>query len=214
MKLKERLEKEFGISFKDLINDLHWKQKISLNEISKRFGTSRQALKFICDKDGINLRSIKEATALTKNKGSKHWMFGRKKENDKYAKLHSERMAKNNPSNNFETRVKTASSRAEYFKRNLLPQEIMVLNILKKLKVKYKEQYPLGPYVIDFFFPSKKLCLEIDSTHKWGKERRSSANKKDLWIKEEGFLIERLNKKHISVERIRDILNAYNLISK
>jgi very-short-patch-repair endonuclease len=40
----------------------------------------------------------------------------------------------------------------------------------------FRRQHPLGPYVLDFFCPSARLCVEIDGgSHSFGDRPRADA---------------------------------------
>ena len=50
-------------------------------------------------------------------------------------------------------------------RNNLTPSESILWNILKNGQVggyKFRRQHGMGPYVLDFYCPSLKLCVELD----------------------------------------------------
>ncbi|MES3031883.1 MAG: DUF559 domain-containing protein [Patescibacteria group bacterium] len=51
-------------------------------------------------------------------------------------------------------------------RRNQTPQELILWAQLrrKQLGYKFKRQYSVGPYVLDFYCPTKKLAIEIDGS--------------------------------------------------
>jgi very-short-patch-repair endonuclease len=58
-------------------------------------------------------------------------------------------------------------------RRNQTPQESILWARLRRgqLGCKFKRQYSVGPYVLDFYCPTKKLAIEIDgSQHLENKE--------------------------------------------
>lgn len=210
---KDKIEKYFKMPFEMVIKELHLKQKISLNELSKRCEINRNSITSIAKKNGLKTRSVKEATRLTKNKGENHWAYGKTKENCKAFKKHSDRMKQKNPSYNLEMLTKSAVKRAETFRKNPWPQEVMFENILKEHKVEYIFQYPIKSFIIDFFIEDISLCIEIDSVWKWGKIRRSHAEKKDKILKSLGYNVLRIDKRLLKDKKnILDILKANNVI--
>lgn len=40
--------------------------------------------------------------------------------------------------------------------------EVMLWQRLRAAPVKFRRQHPVGPYVVDFYCPSRKLMIEID----------------------------------------------------
>lgn len=51
-------------------------------------------------------------------------------------------------------------------RRSQTPQEVILWARLRRnqLGFKCKRQYSVGPYVLDFYFPLKKLAIEIDGS--------------------------------------------------
>ncbi|MEO1044596.1 MAG: endonuclease domain-containing protein [Pseudomonadota bacterium] len=59
----------------------------------------------------------------------------------------------------------------------------------KKLGVKFRRQYPIGPYVADFFCNEKKLVIEVDGqVHGMGEKPESDAAR-DNYMKEQGYTV-------------------------
>lgn len=202
------IEAFFKLPFNEVIDKLHWEQKLSIKKLSSLCGISRDTFQRQAKNHNLKLRNIKEATALTANKGEKHWAFGIKRPDC------SIRMKEKNPSFNNNNLIKAAKRKSLYFKDNLLPQEIIFSNILDKHNVIYETQYPINRYIIDFFIPAINLCIEIDSTSKWGKTRRSNAFIKDTLLNKLGFNVLRINKlKLTDILFITNILQTNNVIS-
>jgi very-short-patch-repair endonuclease len=53
-----------------------------------------------------------------------------------------------------------------FLRRNQTPQEIILWARLRRnnLGFKCKRQYSVGPYVLDFYFPLKKIAIELDGS--------------------------------------------------
>ena len=168
---------------------MHWKEKKSIKSLSDSCGISRDTFDKNAKTLDIKLRSIKDAAKITNNRGKKHWAFGLRKENSTWAKKHSVRMKKNNPCSNPETLRKKQETTANTYRKNPLEQEKIFGKILRNHNIKYEDQHPIGAYIIDFFIPNLNLCIEIDSTFKWGTERRRSASIKDEYLTKLGFKI-------------------------
>ena len=62
----------------------------------------------------------------------------------------------------------TTQERALTLRKAMSPPERVLWNALSGRKmdgVKFRRQHPLAPYILDFYCPEKKLCLEVDG---WG----------------------------------------------
>ncbi|NUL83573.1 MAG: DUF559 domain-containing protein [Armatimonadetes bacterium] len=44
----------------------------------------------------------------------------------------------------------------------------------KRLGVRFRRQYPIGPYVLDFYCPSRWLCVEVDGDFHDGRQERDA----------------------------------------
>jgi very-short-patch-repair endonuclease len=182
------------MSFTDVINKIHWEQKKSINELSKSCGVCRTTFIEYAKTFNLKLRNIQDATKINPPTGKRNWMTGRNKNNCKVCKAKSDLMKKNNPGNNDSIRIKMSKSMACFFKQNPLPQEIVFRETLDKNNVEYIFQHPINRYIIDFFIPHKKLCIEIDTLSKWGKTRRIRAAIKDKFLSDAGYFVLRINK--------------------
>jgi len=211
----DKIEKHFNMPFSDVITTLHWRDKRSIKSLSDECGISRDTFQRNAKKYGLDLRKAKEACGLTKNKGKDHWAYGLTKENSEWAKNHSDRMVAKNPSQNKRAMEKRAITSAQTLKDKKLPQEIAFAKILKELNIDFEEQTPFGPYNADFFIKDLNLVIEIDSTNKWGKERRSKAAiRDDILLCEHGIETLRINKAWLPDKlRIINILKANNVIT-
>ncbi len=60
-------------------------------------------------------------------------------------------------------KLKTLDKR-KLLRRNQTPQEIILWAHLRRnqQRVKFKRQYSVGPYILDFYSPRNKLAIEID----------------------------------------------------
>jgi len=52
---------------------------------------------------------------------------------------------------------------------------------------RFRRQHPLGPYVLDFYCPGAKLCVEVDG---WGHnmgEQPGRDERRDAWLAAQGI---------------------------
>ena len=54
----------------------------------------------------------------------------------------------------------------------------------KQLGLRFRRQHPLGPYVLDFYCPSHRLCVEIDGCDHATREAQDA--RRDAWLAEHG----------------------------
>ena len=62
-------------------------------------------------------------------------------------------------------KIKTLEKR-KLLRKNQTPQEIILWAQLRrnKYECKFKRQYSVGPYILDFYSPKNKLAIEIDGS--------------------------------------------------
>ncbi len=57
----------------------------------------------------------------------------------------------------------------------------------------FRNQHPLGPYVLDFYCAKAKLCIEVDGeTHTYDRQREHDL-KRDQWLSEQGIYVHRIH---------------------
>jgi very-short-patch-repair endonuclease len=56
--------------------------------------------------------------------------------------------------------------RRKDLRNNQTSQEIILWNMLRqrRLKYKFKRQHSVGPYILDFYCPEKRLAIELDGS--------------------------------------------------
>jgi len=55
------------------------------------------------------------------------------------------------------------------------------------MDLKFRRQQPVGPYVVDFFCPEKKLIVELDGGQH--QDRAAHDASRDAWLKAEGYVV-------------------------
>lgn len=57
-------------------------------------------------------------------------------------------------------------NRRSTLRKNQTPQEVLLWARLRRsqLGVKFKRQHSVGPYILDFYCPDKKLAIELDGS--------------------------------------------------
>jgi len=86
--------------------------------------------------------------------------------------------------------------RARRLRKHMSLPEVMLWRCLRGRgdgKPVFRRQHPLGPYVLDFFCPSARLCAEIDGgSHGFGDQPQKDA-RRDAYLRHLGIRTIRLN---------------------
>jgi len=67
----------------------------------------------------------------------------------------------------------------------LSEQKLWSLLRYKQLGFKFRRQYPAGPYVLDFYCPQAKVCVELDGDSHCGRESRDA--RRDAYLENQGI---------------------------
>ena len=62
----------------------------------------------------------------------------------------------------------------------------------------FRCQAPIGPYVVDFFCPAKRLIIELDGGHHNEDETAKRDHERQLWLEQEGYRVIRIWNSDIS----------------
>ncbi|WP_271542817.1 endonuclease domain-containing protein [Bradyrhizobium sp. CCBAU 45321] len=81
---------------------------------------------------------------------------------------------------------------AKRLRANTTPHERALWRALKDLPMDgshFRRQAPIGPYVVDFFLPAKRLIIELDGGH----HNEDGVAKRDIerqrWLENEGYRV-------------------------
>lgn len=67
------------------------------------------------------------------------------------------------------------------------------LRKLKDLGFHVRKQVPIGSYIADFAIMKERLIIEVDGSHHHEQKQMQHDEKRDEWLKSEGFKILRFN---------------------
>jgi very-short-patch-repair endonuclease len=56
----------------------------------------------------------------------------------------------------------------------------------------FRNQHPLGPYILDFYCTKAKLCVEVDGEIHTHDHQRQHDEKRDAWLTEQGIHVHRV----------------------
>ena len=80
-----------------------------------------------------------------------------------------------------------AIQQARAWRKNMSESERKLWRLLRhqQLGCKFRRQYPAGPYVLDFYCPQTKLCVELDGDAHAG--RLAKDTNRDAWLAMHGI---------------------------
>jgi very-short-patch-repair endonuclease len=81
---------------------------------------------------------------------------------------------------------------AKKLRANTTPHERILWRALKELPIKgthFRRQAPIGPYVIDFFCPAKRLIVELDGGHHNEDAVVERDSERQAWLEQQGYRV-------------------------
>jgi very-short-patch-repair endonuclease len=81
---------------------------------------------------------------------------------------------------------------AKKLRANVTPHERVLWRALKEIPIEgthFRRQAPIGPYVVDFFCPAKRLIIELDGGHHNEDETAERDRERQLWLEREGYRV-------------------------
>ena len=81
---------------------------------------------------------------------------------------------------------------AKRLRANTTPHERILWRALKDLPTDgthFRRQAPIGPYVVDFFCPAKRLVIELDGGHHNEDETAQRDHERQFWLEQEGYRV-------------------------
>ncbi|OKO79953.1 endonuclease domain-containing protein [Bradyrhizobium sp. NAS96.2] len=83
---------------------------------------------------------------------------------------------------------------AKKLRANTTPHERILWRALRELPADgshFRRQAPIGPYVVDFFCPAKRLIIELDGGHHNEDEMAKRDRERQQWLEREGYRVVR-----------------------
>ena len=83
---------------------------------------------------------------------------------------------------------------AKRLRANATPHERMLWRVLREFPVAgthFRRQAPIGPYVVDFLCPARRLIIELDGGHHTDDEIAKRDRHRQLWLENEGYRVVR-----------------------
>jgi very-short-patch-repair endonuclease len=83
---------------------------------------------------------------------------------------------------------------AKKLRANTTPHERALWRALKEIPTDgthFRRQAPIGPYVVDFFCPAKRLIIELDGGHHNDDGIAQRDQERQAWLEQEGYRVVR-----------------------
>src|ERR1044072_868909 len=83
---------------------------------------------------------------------------------------------------------------AKKLRANTTPHERILWRALKDIPIEgshFRRQAPIGPYIVDFFCPAKRLIIELDGGHHNEDDRAARDLERQRWVEREGYRVVR-----------------------
>jgi very-short-patch-repair endonuclease len=87
------------------------------------------------------------------------------------------------------------AKRAKALRRALTEPELMLWTRLKRRSPEtpaFRNQHPMGPYILDFYCAAAKLAVEVDGAAHGENEQRAHDERRDAWLKRQGISVYRV----------------------
>jgi len=94
-------------------------------------------------------------------------------------------------------------------RKRLTPAEATLWNYLKNNQLngrKFRRQQSVGSYILDFYCPEEKLCIELDGEIHNNSNRSLHDIEKYEWLKSQGIQVIRFENKYV-FESTESVLN-------
>lgn len=111
---------------------------------------------------------------------------------------------------------KQHKSTRKVLRTNMTPQEVVLWSRLKgnQLDYKFRRQYGVGNYIMDFYCPKKRLAVEVDGSQHFTQEHHTYDAQRTQFLQEDNITVLRVTNKEINtniegvVMKIREMLNT------
>ena len=99
--------------------------------------------------------------------------------------------------------------RRRELRKNLTPEEIVMWKALKSKQIesfKWRKQHPIDSYILDFYCPKAKLCIELDGKKHYTFQGAKEDEIRSRHLKSKGIRIIRFENRLIW-ENLEEVIN-------
>jgi len=96
-----------------------------------------------------------------------------------------------------------------YLRRNLTPEEAVLWSVLKSKQIfesKWRKQHLVGNYILDFYCPKAKLCIELDGKMHYTFQGAKEDEQRTKYLNSKGIRVIRFENRLIW-ENFEEIIN-------
>ncbi|MCB9843306.1 MAG: endonuclease domain-containing protein [Phycisphaeraceae bacterium] len=100
-------------------------------------------------------------------------------------------------------KAETSADRARDLRSNQTPPEGVLWSRLRRKQLdglRFRRQYPIGPYIADFYCHEATLIVEVDSKHHVGGESARHDRARDHWMRERRLEVLRVSVTDIAAD--------------
>jgi very-short-patch-repair endonuclease len=105
---------------------------------------------------------------------------------------------------------------AKRLRRAMTLPEVVLWSVLRGARIdglRFRRQHPIGPYVLDFYCPSARLCVEIDGAVHALDAQAGHDRERDAWLAQNGIRVLRVAAADVLDDRciddvVRSIVHA------
>ncbi|MGN6486738.1 MAG: endonuclease domain-containing protein [Devosia sp.] len=93
--------------------------------------------------------------------------------------------------------------RARRLRREMSLPEVVLWGAVRRgrLRMRFRRQHPVGPYVLDFYCPETRLAVEVDGAVHDLPERALRDERRDAWLAEQGIRVLRFSAAQVLDDR-------------
>lgn len=105
--------------------------------------------------------------------------------------------------------LKKFESRRKSLRNHLTPAEAKVWTLLQQSKLcgkKFRRQHGVGGYILDFYCPSEKLCIELDGGYHFTKQQQRYDKKRTEYLNSVGIRVIRFEN-HLVFDSTEGVLH-------
>lgn len=88
----------------------------------------------------------------------------------------------------------------KFLRNNSTSAEAVLWRSIKNKQLdgrKFRRQFSVGEYILDFYCPSEKLCIELDGQPHYTEQGYSHDLKRDKYLSDQGITVIRIENKHV-----------------
>ncbi len=101
--------------------------------------------------------------------------------------------------------------RAQTLRKNMTKEERHLwYDFLKLHPVQFKRQYPIGPYILDFYCPKLRLTIELDGSQHYEVSQAEYDRRRTVFLEEQGLRVLRFSNLDV-MRNFRGVCDAIDL---